>query len=462
MTSLIPALGRALLIAAALCTATAQAQSVAFTFDDGPKLETTPLLSPQQRNQALLDALAAHHAQAALFVTCGFGADKPEGYALAEAWGRAGHALGNHTMTHPDLNAAQVSLAQYQQEVQDCDRITSTLPGYQKWFRYTYLREGNTPEKRDGMRAFLKQSGYRNGYVSLDTSDWRLDEKLNAVLRDYPKADIAPIKQAYLSHVRQRAIAYRDLSRKLEGRDIPQVMLIHHNLINALWLKDVIQQFVDMGWTIITPAQSFADPVYQLQPERPAPGQSLLLSIARTRGMGKFEGWERLVDDGDFEINALAVADGAPMPDPADTPNMANCRALLAAPFPLAQFEALFKTTLILDVKKTPRDCVYGYFDQAHPDAGALLVLSFSLRKDSLKNYEGSKNEARGDGPRPPGAVFDFSYHRYGLYFAEALTSEQDWVVVATSRQQSLPEATALAINFMKTAPMQKWARQPD
>lgn len=311
MTSWIPALRRAVMIATMACAAAAQAQSVAFTFDDGPRLETTPLMSPQQRNQAMLAALAAHHAQAALFVTCGFGADKPEGYALAKAWGQAGHALGNHTMTHPDLNDAKLSLAQYRQEVQDCDRITSTLPGYQKWFRFTYLREGNTPEKRDGMRAFLTQSGYRNGYVSLDTSDWRLDEKLNEVLCADPKADIAPIRQAYLSHLRQRATAYRDLSRKLEGRDIPQVLLLHHNLINALWLKDAVQQFVDMGWTIITPAQAYADPLYQLQPDRKAPGQSLLLSIARTRGMGKFDGWERVVDDGDFEIEAINAAAAA-------------------------------------------------------------------------------------------------------------------------------------------------------
>lgn len=296
----------ALLVFAGICVA--QAQSVAFTFDDGPRTEQTPLMSPQQRNQALLDALAAHKVSAALFVTCDFGATQPAGYALAKAWGDAGHALGNHTMTHLDLNDAKVTLARYQQEILDCDRITSTLPGYQKWFRFTFLREGNTPEKRDGMRAFLPQRGYRNAYVSLDTSDWRLDEKLNAVLRANPKADIAPIKQAYLAHVKQRAIAYRDLSRKLEGRDIPQVLLQHHNLLNALWLKDVIQQFVDMGWTIVTPAQAFADPVYQVAPKREVPGQSLLLSIARTRGMGKFEGWERLVDDGDFEIEQLEKA----------------------------------------------------------------------------------------------------------------------------------------------------------
>ncbi|MRW94448.1 polysaccharide deacetylase family protein [Duganella sp. FT80W] len=283
----------------------AQAQSVAFTFDDGPRLAETPLLSPAQRNQALLDALSAQQVQAALFVTCGNGADRPQGYALAQAWGRAGHVIGNHTMTHLDLNSAKVTLAQYQQEVADCDRITSTLAGYRKWFRYTYLREGNTLEKRDGMRDYLRQSGYRDAYVSLDTSDWRLDEKLVDVLRANAQADLTPIRLAYLSHLRQRAEAYRDLSRQLEGRDIPQIMLLHHNLINALWLKDAIQQFKDMGWTIVTPEQAFADAVYQQSPEKLVAGQSLLLSIARSRGLGKFPGWERLVDDGDFEIEAL-------------------------------------------------------------------------------------------------------------------------------------------------------------
>ncbi len=284
---------------------TAGAQSVAFTFDDGPHVSETPRLSAQQRNQAILDTLARRKVQAALFVTAGNGANRAEGYALAKAWGQAGHALGNHTMTHPDLDNAKVSLAQYQQEILDCDAIVRTLPGYQKWFRYTYLREGNTPEKRDGMRAFLQQQGYRNAYVSLDTSDWRFDDKLRDMFGKNPQADVAPLKLLYLAHVKQRALAYRALSQQLQGRDIAQVLLLHHNLVNALWLDDIIAQFKDMGWTITTPAAAFADPVYQLVPERAAPGQSLLLSMGRSMGLGRFPGGERLVDDGDYEMDLL-------------------------------------------------------------------------------------------------------------------------------------------------------------
>lgn len=295
---------RSLLVA--LATPLLMAQSVALTFDDGPRTKATPLLSPAARNQALLDHLAKAGVPGAIFVTLGNGADTPEGLALLKAWSAAGHHLGNHTVTHPDLHAASVTLAAYQAEAEACDRAIAPLPGYRPWFRFTFLREGNTPEKRDGMRAFLKAKGWRNAHVTLDTSDWRLDEKLTEVLTRDPKADLAPIRAAYLAHVKQRAEAYRDLARRLLGREIPQVMLMHHNLLNALFLGDVIAQFRKEGWTFVDPQQAFQDPVYALQPERPKAGQSLLLSLAKAKGWEMTPDFMRLMDDGDLEIAELA------------------------------------------------------------------------------------------------------------------------------------------------------------
>ncbi|WP_342120632.1 polysaccharide deacetylase family protein [Pseudoduganella sp. OTU4001] len=296
----IAALGAA---AAALSVSLAQAQSMAITIDDGPNAGSTPLLSAQQRNQAILDALAKHKVQAALFVTSGYGASTPEGLPLLQAWSTAGHAIGNHTVTHPDLE--KVSLAAYQKEVLECDRLIGTQPGYQKWLRFTYLREGNTPEKIDGMRNFLREHGYRNAHVSVDTSDWRLNEALEQALKKDPKADVSAIRTVYLAHIKQRMLAYRELSQTLQGRDIAQVMLLHHNLINAMWLDDVLAQARAMGWKIITPAEAYTDPVYKLEPVRKASGQSLLLSLGRTLGLGQMPGGERLVDDGDYEIAEL-------------------------------------------------------------------------------------------------------------------------------------------------------------
>ncbi len=320
-------LAAAVMAAAWTAFGCAHAQTVAITLDDGPDIGSTPRMTAQERNQALLAALARHRVQAALFVTSGFGANTPEGFRLLEAWSKAGHAIGNHTVTHPDLH--KVDMAAYQKEVLDCDRLIGTLPGYRKWLRFTYLREGNTPEKRDGMRNFLREQGYRNAYVSLDTSDWRLNEELVKLLNANPDADVAPIRAAYLAHVRQRAEAYRALSRQLQGRDIAQVLLLHHNLINALWLGDVIAQFKEMGWTIVSPQQAFEDPVYALLPERAAPGQSLLLSMGRTLGLGRFPGGERLMDDADFEVEQLR-ATGALAPQ---TPAAAAAAAKNSRPF---------------------------------------------------------------------------------------------------------------------------------
>lgn len=94
MSILFPAcLRRAIAAAFLALSPQLHAQSVAFTFDDGPSLAATPRLSPQARNAAMLAALDRHKVKAALFVTAGFGADRPEGLALARAWGQAGHAV---------------------------------------------------------------------------------------------------------------------------------------------------------------------------------------------------------------------------------------------------------------------------------------------------------------------------------------------------------------------------------
>lgn len=296
---------QATLAAACLIGSAHAAQRIALTMDDGPHLRATPRLSPQARNAALLAALQKHQVQATLFVTCGNGADRPEGLALVKAWSDAGHLLGNHTMTHPDLNSPQVSLEQYQDEINRCQQILAGQPGLQRWVRFTFLREGKPDAKRDGMRAWMKANGWRNAYVSLDTSDWRLDAYLEERLTRDPAADVGDIRQAYLDHLWQRAQAYQQLATRLQGREMPQVLLMHHNLLNALFLDDAIALFKARGWVFISAAEAYEDPVYQLQPISPVAGQSLLLSMARSLGLGRFEGWLRLVDDGDFEIEQL-------------------------------------------------------------------------------------------------------------------------------------------------------------
>lgn len=276
-------LGAALCVAALVLSCRAHAQSVALSFDDGPDMHDTVGLGPAGRNAALLAALATLHLHSIVFVTRMD--DDAERNELIRQWGREGHGIGNHTLTHPDFNDRDVSLADFEQELRGCDLAIRAMPGYQRRFRFPYLKEGDTRAKRDGFRRFLDSSGYRTGPVSIDTSDWYYSARLRDRLEREPGADRSPYRDAYLRHLLDRARYYDGLSRQVLGRSIPHVILLHHNLINALFLRDVVAMFRANGWTLVDAEVAFADPVYGLRPDVLPAGESILWSLAQQKGL---------------------------------------------------------------------------------------------------------------------------------------------------------------------------------
>jgi len=261
----------------------ARSQSIALTFDDGPDMSDEIGMTAAQRNEAILAALRAEKIKSVLFVTR---TDKDERrIALVAEWGLQGHLIGNHTATHPNFGDNNTSLRAFEAELLQCEAALGTLPGYTKLFRFPYLKEGDTRAKRDGFREFLQSSGYRQGRVSVDTSDWYYSQRLRARLARDPTADRGAYRDAYLEHLYDRAAYYDGLSRRVLGRSVKHVMLMHHNLINALFLPDVIRMFQDKGWRIIDAADAFADPVYEMQPDILPAGESVLWALAKQQGI---------------------------------------------------------------------------------------------------------------------------------------------------------------------------------
>ncbi len=157
--------------------------------------------------------------------------------------------------------------------------------GKRKLLRFPFLREGAGEAKRDGIRAFLREQGYRIGYVSIDTSDWLVDRKLREALAEHPDLDLTPWREMYLTHVWDDAQAFDRLAKQLYGRAVKHVILLHHRLLNALFLGDVIDMFRARGWTIIPPDEAFADPAYQVAPMIPRVDGGVLETTARALGV---------------------------------------------------------------------------------------------------------------------------------------------------------------------------------
>ena len=258
-----------------------RAQSIALTFDDGPDMADSTGMDAAQRNAAILRQLAAAHIKSILFVTR-TDAD-PARNALIRAWGDAGHEIGNHTATHPDFD--RLSLEAFEQELLVCDGAIRDMPGFTRRFRFPYLKEGNSAAKRDGFREFLDARGYKPGPVSVDASDWYYNQRLLARLRKLPDADRLPYRDAYLRHLFDRAEYYDGLSRAVLGRSARHVLLLHHNLINALFIGDVVQMFREKGWTVIDAETAFQDPLYAMRPDIVPAGESILWALAKQKGL---------------------------------------------------------------------------------------------------------------------------------------------------------------------------------
>jgi peptidoglycan/xylan/chitin deacetylase (PgdA/CDA1 family) len=231
----------------------------------------------QQPKHQLADA----HLKSILFVTRTN--TDPKRNKLIRQWGIEGHQIGNHTATHPDFD--EISLSDYERELLTCDKAIHDMPGFTRRFRFPYLKEGNTIEKRDGFRAFLDSNSYKPGPVSVDASDWYYSQRLSKRLKKDPNADKTPYKNAYLRHLFDRAQYYDGLSRTVLSRSVAHVLLLHHNLINALFLRDVIQMFKDKGWTLIDSETAFEDPVYAVRPDILPAGESILWALAKQKGV---------------------------------------------------------------------------------------------------------------------------------------------------------------------------------
>jgi peptidoglycan-N-acetylglucosamine deacetylase len=271
---------------------------VAITIDDlDMDADDTPRLDLEARNSAILATLRRHGLQAALFV-CGMRVDNAVGARQLRQWGDQGHLIGNHTYSH--IPYSTTSFEAFSADTLRCENLIKGVRGFHRRFRYPELKEGRTRDQRDRLRAFLRSHGYGMGYVTIDASDWAIDARLRKHLAANPKANVAPYGAFLLEHIWARARFYDDLARQVLGRPIRHTVLLHHSLLNALFLDDLVRMFQSRQWRVIDADEAFRDPVFQREPDIVPAGESLVWALAKETG--RFESLLRYPgEDGPYE-----------------------------------------------------------------------------------------------------------------------------------------------------------------
>ena len=255
---------------------------ISFTFDDGSTNDVGQY-KLEAWNQMLLDNLKKHELKAILFSS---GANKTtvKGKYVLSSWNNAGHFIANHTFSHPNFNSKNISLEDLKAELTQNDAIINKYSQYLPYFRFPYLKEGDTPEKINGFKQFLKEKNYKNGHVTIDASDWYINGRLVQRLKENPKADISGFREFYKKHLFDRAQFYDSLAFQMTDRHIHHVILLHHNLAASLFLDDLIQHFKSNGWEVTDANKAYQDIIYTSETDNVPAGESLIWALAKKSG----------------------------------------------------------------------------------------------------------------------------------------------------------------------------------
>lgn len=274
-----------LLLSVSLCAVLARAKQnannttaqverhVAITVDDLPgAIPATPTANGdlgelERYNEAIPAILKAHHAPAIGFVNekrLHVAGERDARAALLQKWIDAGFELGNHTYSHANFN--KVSLQEMEDETIRGEVITRSLTAAagksERYFRFPYLFTGPTAELKEAFEAFLKSRGYKNAPVTVDNADYMFNDVLHDAEAKKDGKLAEQTKREYLQFAQKEFDYFEDASRKLFGREIPQVFLMHDNEINTETLDELLRLLEKRGYQFVTLDEALADPAY--------------------------------------------------------------------------------------------------------------------------------------------------------------------------------------------------------
>jgi peptidoglycan/xylan/chitin deacetylase (PgdA/CDA1 family) len=242
---------------------------VALTFDDLPAAGTLPQDDSRTAILARLAAvLNANHLQGTYgFVNAGKLENNPDAQQALREWVHAGMNIGSHTWSHLSLTA-NTAEAFDQNIAQNEPALRQYARGRDwHWFRYPFLWEGDTVEKRRAVRAYLREHGYRVAQVSLDFEDYAWNDAYVRCSARHDEPAIAWLKGSYLETAAQYIRLGREEQQIAFGREIPNVMLLHATAFTTLMLPSLLDLLRTQGFHFASLPEAEKDPAYGLDPD---------------------------------------------------------------------------------------------------------------------------------------------------------------------------------------------------
>lgn len=133
-------------------------------------------------------------------------------------------------------------------------------------FSFPYNHVGDTQAKRLAIKTLLASHGYRLAALTIDTSDYCSKAPMNAPSLNAMRAMTERIERAYLDHTRVQISYYGELGRKVLDGEMPAIILLHANRLNATTIGPLISLFPLAGYGFVSLARAQADVAYSAMP----------------------------------------------------------------------------------------------------------------------------------------------------------------------------------------------------
>jgi hypothetical protein len=132
-----------------------------------------------------------------------------------------------------------------------------------RYYRHTFTQTGPTREAKQAFEAFLKAHGYTVAPFTVEHVDYAFAALYTDALAAKDAPQTRTIVDAYLAHLDTMLEFFEGESRELFGREIPQILLIHANRLNAATLGAMLDRMQARGYRFVTLDEALRDPAYE-------------------------------------------------------------------------------------------------------------------------------------------------------------------------------------------------------
>lgn len=210
-------------------------------------------------------------------------------------WIKTGHLLANHGYSHLSLTKSNTN--DFFNDIIKNEPVLSELMGTKnfKYFRYPFLDEGDSLNKRNTVREHLQSHGYQIAQVTIDWEDWAWNDPFVRCLSQDNQKEIETLKKSYIHFSLSRLNRAQQISKILFKRDIPHILLVHIGAANAEFMDTLLDAYEKAGVRFITLDEAIKDPVYQIDPAwTVSHGENFLDQIMLSRNLKFPKGFQRL------------------------------------------------------------------------------------------------------------------------------------------------------------------------